>query len=286
MAVLMLALMMMASPSTHVEARRSTKSPYSIGEQMHNLFLMKQIYATHEEAMDHSDNENVLSDSAMFFLADLPRCVPTVPTSGPNVELFASTEYTGFPLRFPAYRQFLKTGGKKYSGCGPTAWAMLASWYAHHPTLGSSTMKTLLPVPNQTAATNAHIVQIGKAIKSFSNVLMGKNTATMPWDMHRITSMAQYKDKTVSRSYKITFAVQRKCPLGDIWNCAVARLKQGRPVIIGYGTGVNTHYALARAFVKHKNGKQWIYLNNGWGGNGNGWLSNEHKIFFAGYFDQ
>lgn len=255
---------------------------YSIGEQVYNQYLLENIYPQEEEG-EETDGVESQSDSEQFFSGSLPVCERSVATSGPSVREFYSTEYTGFPLHFPSYRQFLKSNDK-YVGCGPTAWAMVASWYAHHPSLSSLVSKSNVAI-NQDKRTNDHMEKIGVAIKSFSNVFMGKNTATMPWDMHHIADMSEYKNLGVDRFYKIALA-SKKCPLGSHWDCAIARLKQGRPVVIGYGTGVNTHYAMARAYVKHTNGDEWLYLNNGWGGSGNGWLHRKNDIFFAGYFNK
>lgn len=265
---------------------------YSIGEQVYNLHLLKNIYSNNDQYYDDDDDDHfdmVQSDSAssiLFKPGALPPCERSIATSGPTVAEHHTTSYDGFPLHYPTYRQFLKADNGKYVGCGATAWAMAAAWYAHHPNSGGHLREHLSLVQDQ--RTNAHMERIGKAVKSFSNVFMGKNTATMPWDMPKIATLPEYSAAMmggVSHSYWVSIVTKRKCPLGDIWDCAVARIRQGRPVVIGYGGGVSTHYALARAYVRHTDGQEWIYLNNGWGGSNNGWLNKKHGLFFAGYFN-
>lgn len=277
---------------------------YSIGEQVYNLHLLKSIYSHDNENDDDNDDhfDMVQSDSAasiLFKPGALPPCERSIATSGPTVAEHHTTAYDGLPIHYPAYRQFIKADNGKYVGCGATAWAMAAAWYAHHPTLlrggggGGSHygdyLRDRLPLVQQDRRTEAHMERIGRAVKSFSNIFMGKNTATMPWDMPSITALPEYSTAVmdgVSHSYWVSIVTKRKCPLGDIWDCAVARIKQGRPVVIGYGGGVSTHYALARAYVRHTDGQEWIYLNNGWGGSHNGWLNRRHGLFFAGYFNK
>lgn len=305
LALLLCALLLAASSSSPMalcDDEHDAAEYYSIGEQVYNLHLLKNIYDNDQYDDDDDDDhfDMVQSDSSssiLFKPGALPPCERSIATSGPTVAEHHTTSYDGFPLHYPTYRQFLKADSGKYVGCGATAWAMAAAWYAHrHPTAlpddgsgsgsGSHLREHLSLVQDQ--RTNAHMERIGKAVKSFSNVFMGKNTATMPWDMPKIAALPEYSPAMmggVSHSYWVSIVTKRKCPLGDIWDCAVARIKQGRPVVIGYGGGVSTHYALARAYVRHTDGQEWIYLNNGWGGSNNGWLNKQHGLFFAGYFN-
>jgi hypothetical protein len=191
------------------------------------------------------------------------------------------------------YSQF--TIGSCSSGCGATAWAMLFGWADHQATIGNPIWQRHRGIYRQNGgyATDDDaprnmddgIRNIIREIRGYIGTacVLG-NAPTYPSNMFDARHYLERRDGSGMRY--LWFPVS----LGSISTRAKESIVQRRaPVIIG--TGFLSHYPLAYGYAwqsrivgwwlwEHTEYNQWFYVNQGWGGSSNGWVSD--STWFAG----
>jgi len=195
------------------------------------------------------------------------------------------------------YGQFSQSGC--ISGCGAVAWAMLYGWIDHRACQGDANWiprKWIYrvnagkhPTPdacaprNQDAGVRTMIWEIRNRLGSWCS-----SGATVPWDMvDGIYFLAGRSYGSVNTYYN---------PVGFALSGCRTRARdhiiyKDTPAIIG--TGFLSHYPLAYGYAwrsrkvgwwifSYTQYSRWFYVNKGWYGSGNGWVS--ASTWFAGRF--
>ncbi|MEZ5962452.1 MAG: hypothetical protein R3F56_01275 [Planctomycetota bacterium] len=185
------------------------------------------------------------------------------------------------------------------TGCGATAWAMLFGWIdlkasqndprwryrtGFYRTNGSVTgsAATIAPRYLDTGVRNM-ISEIRGHIDTFCAFGSG---ATFPWDMDEASEYMRTRTPGRISTHYSTVGIH----WDDLRDRAIDEIVQNRtPAIIG--TGWLSHYPLAYGyavryrdvtsfFTRVRVYSRWFYVNQGWGGSGNGWV--EASTWFAG----
>ena len=191
------------------------------------------------------------------------------------------------------YSQF--TIGSCSSGCGATAWAMLLGWADHQATIGNPIWQRHWGIYRQNGGYSSDadaprnmddgIRNIIREIRGYigTSCVLG-NAPTYPSNMIDARQYLARRDGSGIRD--LWFPVS----LGSISTRAKESIVYRRaPVIIG--TGFLAHYPLAYGYAwrsrivgwwifEHTEYGQCFYVNQGWGGSGNGWVSD--STWFAG----
>jgi hypothetical protein len=201
--------------------------------------------------------------------------------------------------------------GSCASGCGPTAWMMLFGWadyrssiagsgwgrwntyrhtggvYGSH-TLGSGTT-IVAPKTMDTNVRNA-ILYIRNQVGTFC---AGSSGATTPWDMDDARYYLNYVGTGMGFDTHYNVVGMHEDRLARYAMSHLTHSTDRRPVVIGVGW--LTHYPLAWKVNYRSRPEDWHegwfdgddvvwdtqwYVNQGWGGSGNGWVSG--GIWFAG----
>ncbi|KAK7025368.1 hypothetical protein SK128_007643 [Halocaridina rubra] len=173
------------------------------------------------------------------------------------------------------------------SGCGAVAWAMLFAWADQRNEFQNTIYGTAADIPpsGMTPAVEAYIEDIRSKIRTFC-VPINNQGATFPWRMDDVKSWFQARGGGDLR-IKYNILGIRTSGLRDCARKAITDSK--RPVVIG--TGWLTHYPVATQyrvrsrtrrifFIKQTDYDREAYLNQGWGGAGNGWQ--DLKTWFCG----
>jgi len=184
-----------------------------------------------------------------------------------------------------------------YSGCGATAWAMLFGWADNQAASGNAYWAprwglyrvnggygadAVAPQYWDTGVKNM-IWEIRQRIGTFCAFGSG---ATAPWDMSGaagyLTNRSGTRLYTNYNALGISTSGLRERARDSI-------IDHNTPAIIG--TGWLNHYPLAYGYAWRSRQScflwwcstdysRWFYVNQGWGGNGNGWVS--ASTWFAG----
>lgn len=212
------------------------------------------------------------------------------------------------------YNQF-DVGGGCLSGCGPTAWMMLFGWVDYKsspaPSYAASSVwprrwNSYRAGGNNTGATigstgtapqgmdagvrNA-VGYIRNAVDTFCFPLSSSG-ATVPWKMDSAANYLHYVGTSMSLDthYNIAGAHEDR-----LTRYALESLSSSNPRPVVIGTGHLAHYPLAWGvqYTTRPEGfwegwadgddvvwHQFWYVNQGWGGNGNGWI--QTGTWFAG----
>lgn len=183
-----------------------------------------------------------------------------------------------------------------YSGCGATAWAMLFGWADNQAASGNAYWAGRWGLYRQNGGYGANVVapptwdtgvknmiwEIRQRIGTFCAFGSG---ATAPWDM---SGAAGYlTNRTGTRLYTHYNAVGISTD-GLRERARDSIIDRNTPAIIG--TGWLNHYPLAYGYAWRSQRRCFIacwteydrrfYVNQGWGGNDNGWVS--ASTWFAG----
>jgi hypothetical protein len=187
------------------------------------------------------------------------------------------------------------------SGCGATAWSMLFGWADYQAAVGNSTWVPRWGLYRQNGGYGANAVApqyMDGGVKNMIWEIRNRigtfcafgNGATFPWDMDQASGYLDGRSGTGLTTHYNSFGINenrlRKYALESIRD-------RHTPAIIG--TGWLTHYPLAYGYAFRKRTVQtcvlfvcwdtvetsrWFYVNQGWGGSGNGWVP--ASVWFAG----
>lgn len=191
-----------------------------------------------------------------------------------------------------------------YSGCGATAWAMLFGWADNQAALNRAPWTPRKGLYRENGGTGADVAapatmdagvrnmtwEIRNRIGTFCAFGSG---ATFPWNMGNAAGYLAGRSGTGLRTDYNTFGIHTD----GLRERARDSIIRGTPAIIG--TGWLSHYPLAYGYawrsreVRRCVGpdlgfncwtstdySRWFYVNQGWGGSGNGWVS--AGTWFAG----
>lgn len=162
-------------------------------------------------------------------------------------------------------------GGSCYSGCGPTAWAMLYGWFDY---TGAATnlIAGSAPLYNNNAVRDC----IWYIVPRVGVYCVGDQGATNPWNMYKGYRWAAYR----GHGYYVSYTWSVPC-----FYSSSARNKardsirtDGRPTIIGIGC-TSAHYPVAYGYKYRE--YRWLGItwdterkfkcNMGWGGSSPEW---------------
>lgn len=200
--------------------------------------------------------------------------------AGPDLELSGWTSwkywYAGNWNDQRRYAQFSNDSQmcpNGWSGCGPTAWAMLYGWWDRkgsprlmkNPALGDA------PLVNDRSVRDCtrHVFnQLGP-------FCVNSQAATMPWNMYKGHRWANHRGAGYSISWQ--WGLPYASPGSR--NRAITSIKAGRPAIVGIG--YYWHYPLAYGYAERKykilgvtvRTSRYFRCNMGWGGNSPQWKS-------------
>jgi hypothetical protein len=183
-----------------------------------------------------------------------------------------------------------------YSGCGATAWAMLFGWADNQAAIGNAYWAPRWGLYRENGGYGANAVapqywdtgvknmiwEIRQRIDTFCAFGSG---ATAPWDMSGaagyLTGRTGTRLYTNYNSVGISTGGLRELARDSI-------IYQNTPAVIG--TGWFNHYPLAYGYAWRSRRRcfigcwteysRWFYVNQGWGGNDNGWVP--ASTWFAG----
>jgi hypothetical protein len=189
-----------------------------------------------------------------------------------------------------------QNGSSCYSGCGATAWAMLFGWADNQAATGNASWAPRWGLYRENGGYGANVVapqywdtgvknmiwEIRQRIGTFCAFGSG---ATTPWDM---SGAAGY---LVNRSGTRLYTNYNSVGISTSGLRERARdsiIDYKTPAIIG--TGWLNHYPLAYGYAWRSRQRcfigcwteysRWFYVNQGWGGNNDGWVS--ASTWFAG----
>lgn len=198
----------------------------------------------------------------------------------------------------PLYRQF-DYGGFKV-GCGPVAWTMLFCWADRQAATGNAYWAPRFGLYRQNGGTGADVVAPLTQDAGVENVIrdlrnrcgtfnLGGQGATLPASMGNAAGyLAPRTGARLATSYNV-FGISE----GRLRDAARNSIRdRATPAVIG--TGWLSHYPLAygyawqtrtvrRCFIfcwDETVTDRWFYVNQGWGGAGNGWV--QADTWFAG----
>ena len=212
------------------------------------------------------------------------------------------------------YNQF--NAGSCASGCGPTAWMMLFGWAdakSVYPPVtgqtwkrwniyragGNNTGSAVSPdvgtVPGGVAHNTIYAGNEENAVRYIRSQVdtfcAGSSGATAPWDMDDARYYLSYVGTGTGLTESHNVVGYHEDRLKNYARNEIATNR--RPVVIG--TGWLTHYPLAWQYRYRTRPEDWdegwfdgddvvyeeqFYVNSGWGGTGNGWVS--AGTWFAG----
>ena len=180
-----------------------------------------------------------------------------------------------------------------WAGCAPVALAQVAAYLAYsdrwgNPKYAGSGARNLYPNVS-TSATAPQAIQLISSLHSelgslcWPNMVKGEfadtwvpfvnESAVAPWNMDRFKAWAR------KRNASVRFSTSWGGPWGGDEDAAWNAIRRGNPVVLGWNY---THYnvGVGAGFL---NGDKYVWVNNGWGGNQDGWLLyDKNAMFFSG----
>lgn len=177
------------------------------------------------------------------------------------------------------------------SGCGATAWAIVAGWFDRRAAATGSTsgngrifMNGAADVPadmSMTPLAQSFIWSIRDTLGSDCSPGVPAGW-TLPYKMERITDWMKARTigLAVAAHYSSWFVTY-----DDIRVHAVNQIRARRPAVIGIGAGASLHYPVAIAYrelpIPGGNPiEREFFVNMGWGGSSDGWIP--ASIWFSG----
>lgn len=185
-----------------------------------------------------------------------------------------------------------------WSGCGATAWAMLFGWADHQATLGNAAWSGRFGIYRQDGGFGADadaprfmdggirniMMEIRGYIKTYCNSGGGWTQSSDMGEAYRYL-----QGRTGTRLHSLysngwwIFGTTED----DVRNRAISVIQSGRPVVIGR----DSHFPLAWGYAQQSRQNcflffcsteynRWFYVNQGWGGSSNGWVT--ANAWFAG----
>ena len=190
------------------------------------------------------------------------------------------------------YHQFDMSGCK--SGCGATAWAMLIGWADNQAALGNPYWAPRWGLYRYGGGTGADavapkylfhfgVISMIMEIRGFVHTFcLGSAGATHPADMGGVRDYLAPRTGAVAVTNYNVFGIHSDDLREKVRNQIIYR---GTPGILG--TGWLSHYPLAWGYAWRSKSDWWgtsysryFYVNQGWGGQGDGWVS--AGTWFAG----
>ncbi len=187
-----------------------------------------------------------------------------------------------------------------YSGCGGTAWAMLFGWADNQAAEGNGYWAPRWGLYRQNGGKGSNAVAPSDMQPGVKNMTWeirndigtwcaGNSGPTFPWDMDQATDYLNGRTGTKLSTHYNSVGIHESRLRNYARNSIVDR---DTPAIIG--TGWLNHYPLAygyawrsrtvrKCFIVCWNETQYnrsFYVNQGWGGSGDGWVSS--GTWFAG----
>ncbi len=188
-----------------------------------------------------------------------------------------------------------------YSGCGATAWAMLFGWADYQAAHGNAYWSPRWGLYRQNGGKGANAVAPASMDSGVRNMTweirqdidtfcVGSSGATAPWDMDEATGYFSGRTGTQLDTHYNVLGIHE----GRLREYARNSIRDRHtPAVIG--TGWLTHYPLAYGYAWQSRTtttcilficwdstdyNRWFYVNEGWGGSDNGWVS--AGTWFAG----
>ncbi len=175
-----------------------------------------------------------------------------------------------------------------WAGCGTVAWAQVAAYLAQsdrwgNPKYAGSGVRKLypdVPLTKNTPQALSLIANLHNALDSvcWPSIIRGETgfnteSAVAPWDMDDFPVWAKTKGANVR--YQSSWGGPWGGDETGAWNA----LRAGNPVVFGWKY---THYTVG-AGTALLNSAKYIWVNNGWGGNQDGWLLyDKNAMFYSG----
>lgn len=225
-----------------------------------------------------------------FYAKASTRATRAWPTPTPGKQYSVIEE----PTDMPFYNQ-IPTGtapNSSYcaSGCGPTAWAMVAGWYDRRATAAAWARgygRLYTNGPTDVRADPWMSPSIRDFIWDIRSVL-GTDCSpgvpagwTLPYKMGRITDWLKNRGVSLraTEEYSNWFV-----SYASIRDHAIRQIQAHRPVVIGIGHGSNMHYPVAVAYQEYAipggEPEREFFANMGWGGSSDGWIPAD--IWYSG----
>lgn len=188
-----------------------------------------------------------------------------------------------------------------WSGCGATSWAMLFGWADYQASIGNGAWAGRWGIYRQNGGYGADAVApkyMDTGIQNISWELRNRigtfcafgSGATAPWDMGQASGYLSGRSGIGLTTHYNVFGFSED----RLRDYAINSIKYRRtPAIIG--TGWLSHYPLAYGYAQQSRVvrkcflwhcwdeveyNRWFYVNQGWGGSGNGWVP--ASTWFAG----
>ena len=188
-----------------------------------------------------------------------------------------------------------------WSGCGATAWGMLFGWADYQASIGNGAWAARWGIYRQNGGYGADAVApkyMDTGVQNMSWELRNRigtfcafgSGATAPWDMAQASGYLNGRSGIGLTTHYNIFGISED----RLRDYAINSIKyRGTPAIIG--TGWLTHYPLAYGYAQQSRivrkcflwhcwdeveYNRWFYVNQGWGGSGNGWVP--ASTWFAG----
>jgi hypothetical protein len=188
------------------------------------------------------------------------------------------------------------------SGCGPTAWAMLFGWADHQAALGNPAWAGRNGIYRANGGYGADAdapVTMDAGVRNMTWEIHNRvgtwcafgSGPTLPWDMSGAANYLAGRSYTQLYTHYNIFGIHEDRLRDYAINSIVYR---HTPAVIGIGW--LTHYPLAYGYASQSRTvscgffefwcstrteyNRWFYVNEGWGGAGNGWVAT--GTWFAG----
>jgi hypothetical protein len=188
-------------------------------------------------------------------------------------------------------------------GCGPVAWAMLLAWVDNQAAAGnprwvgrwgiyrsngnpSPAPNAVVPLEHQVLLSTYFMIQIYEELETWC--FPGGETGTHPGDMIDVNKYLQVRTGARAKTHYYWDWITGSSSTHLRGKIKAQILDFQTPAIIGTGAGITLHYPLAYGFRWRSRENWWgnkvyhsnFYVNQGWGGGGNGWI--ESDTWFAG----
>ena len=198
---------------------------------------------------------------------------------------------TGGHSAQPLYNQY-SFGGCQI-GCGPVAWAILFGWADRQAANGNAYWSPRWGIYRTNGGTGADDVAPLSMTQGIRNVIqeirgqvgtfcIGNSGATFPWDMGGAQNYLSGRTGTDVSVHYNSVGWHEDSLRNNARNSIRDR---NTPAIIG--TGWLSHYPVAYGYAWQRRTvrkcfifcwnetvyDRWFYVNQGWGGSGNGWVS-------------
>jgi hypothetical protein len=255
------------------------RSGKSIAQTSHGIAKIDRSGATEATLVDVTADQAIAEFPAVR--RDYDTRMAARLAAGASIVRAADPRTCHAPGDVPKFRQISPNTAPNtsgcHSGCGPTAWAMIFGWAskraAANPTAdqafrglwrtGNDALGLPVVAPTyMNADANELTWTLREGIGTFC---LSDQGATTPGNMKKARNFVSSRAPgvTVDIDYDSWFFTD-----DDIKSSVIDAICQGRPSIIGTGGlfSADMHYPVAKSYED-----TWLWLEMGWGGNGDGW---------------